>query len=295
MLASFDCLSLRTFPFYLHALIAFPFYLHAMIAFPLSSRAFLTFPFYSHVDDLQVLLSMMGGSFITFGALLSVFLSDGIAIAGPQTLMTAFGFVMGFSMVILTGAALYTEINVIVPVKYLSFSFSSKLVMFHFICFAGNVAGSLFVACLVSGADLLLESQQIRLSVILVSKLRLAHKGPGAWFQILVSGILGNWLVGLAAFFAKTARTLPGKIIGLAIPVITFVGVGVQHSPANMGYMNLGLIACPGCEITWSEAFLWNIIPAGIGNLIGAALFVSLLLWFIYIHNSRVMLVKKGV
>lgn len=238
---------------------------------------------------------MLAGSFVTFGALLSVFLSDGIAAAGPQTLMTAIGFVMGFAMVILTGAALYTEINVIVPLKYLSFSFSSKVVIFHLICFVGNVAGSLFVACLVSGADLLLESQQTRLSVILASKLRLAHKGFGAWFQILVSGIIGNWLVGLAALFAKTARSLPGKIIGIAIPVITFVGIGVQHSPANMGYLNLGLIACPACEITWAEAFLWNIIPAGIGNLIGAAVFVSLLLWFIYIHNSRVMFVKKGV
>jgi len=49
-------------------------------------------------------------------------------------------------------------------------------------------------------------------------------------------------LVGLAAIFAQSGRTMVDKFIGLALPVTAFVILGVQHSPANMGYFSLALV-----------------------------------------------------
>ena len=94
--------------------------------------------------------------------------------------------------------------------------------------------------------------------------------GTEGWFAVLLSAILGNWLVGMAAFLATAARTVSGKILGVLFPIIAFVAIGLQHSPANMGYFSLGLIN-GGSGIGWGEALFWNILPASLGNIIGGS------------------------
>jgi len=59
------------------------------------------------------------------------------------------------------------------------------------------------------------------------------------------------------------------------------VALGVQHVPANMGYFAAGLIH-GGTGTTVPEAFVWNLLPATIGNLIGGAVLVSLLFWYAF-------------
>ena len=68
----------------------------------------------------QLILSLQAGIFIAVGAALSVFTSVGDIARGPAALLQAFGFIVGFSMVIFSGAALFTEINFIIPMSLLS-------------------------------------------------------------------------------------------------------------------------------------------------------------------------------
>ena len=110
--------------------------------------------------------------------------------------------------------------------------------------------------------------------------------GVEGWFAVLLSGILGNWLVGMAAFLATAARTVSGKILGVLFPIIAFVAIGVQHSPANMGYFSVGLIN-GGSGIGWGEAILWNIVPASIGNIVGGAVLVASLFWYTYGRHAQ--------
>jgi Formate/nitrite transporter len=67
----------------------------------------------------QLVLSIYGGACIAFGAALSVFLSAGIPWGGVQRFFLGVGFVGGFSMVILSSSALFTEVNTIMPVMLL--------------------------------------------------------------------------------------------------------------------------------------------------------------------------------
>ena len=99
-----------------------------------------------------------------------------------------------------------------------------------------------------------------------------------SWFKIVVSGMFGNGLIGMAAFFAIMARTLISKFIPIVLIVTFFVAANLQHSPANMGYFSLMMATGEGPG--WAAAFLWNIIPAGIGNIIGASLLVALPFWY---------------
>ena len=251
--------------------------------------------FLEHAEELlssspmrQVVLSVVAGSFIAFGAVLSVALTTDVESIGLSRLLLGLGFSAGFVLVILSGSALFTEINVLLPEMFLSRprDLCRRCWRFWLIAYLGNAAGALLVGLMVSGAHLLGEAQETRLFEILGEKMEFRDLGTEGWFAVLLSGILGNWLVGMAAFLATGARTVSGKILGVLFPIIAFVAIGVQHSPANMGYFSVGLID-GGSGIGWGEAIWWNIVPASLGNLIGGAVLVALLFWYTYGRNPQ--------
>lgn len=91
---------------------------------------------------------------------------------------------------------------------------------------------------------------------------------------MLLSGVLANWLVGMAAFFAAMGRTVIGKYIPVFLAVTVFVPANFQHSPANLGFFSI--VEAAGRGPGWDVALGWNAVPAGIGNVIGGALLVVL-------------------
>ncbi|WP_269217414.1 formate/nitrite transporter family protein [Metabacillus sp. B2-18] len=63
----------------------------------------------------QFILSLQAGAFMAFGAAFSILLSMGIDIKGVSHLMAGIGFATGYAMVFLSGAILFTEVNVLLP------------------------------------------------------------------------------------------------------------------------------------------------------------------------------------
>lgn len=79
--------------------------------------------FYLDQGPMQILiLAMLGGAFIPFGALFSLLLSIGVTAPGPQLLLQGLEFSTGFFMIILSRATLFTEANVILPASLLQMS-----------------------------------------------------------------------------------------------------------------------------------------------------------------------------
>jgi formate transporter len=246
--------------------------------------------FVAHGEELMqaprgriIALSLAAGAFIAIGAMISVAISVGVEPVGPSRLLLGIGFSTGFIFVILTGGALITEVNVLMPELLLS-----RRSMFrgrHAILWAtialGNVAGALFVGALLEVGDVVRPLEAERLQELIDEKMRFQDSGGRGWLAAVASGVAGNWLVGMAAFLATAARTIPGKIIGIVFPVTAFVALGVQHAPANMGYFSIakwqGIT-----EYGWLELIWWNLVPASIGNLIGAAILVAALFWYTY-------------
>lgn len=114
-----------------------------------------------------------------------------------------------------------------------------------------------------------------------VVALKMAYRaigGAGAWWQLVLSGMLANWLVGMAAFFSVMGRAIIGKYLPVFLAVMLFVAANFQHSPANMGYFSH--IMPTGRGPGWGAALAWNIIPVGIGNMAGGALLVALPFWY---------------
>lgn len=106
-----------------------------------------------------------------------------------------------------------------------------------------------------------------------------------AWFRALASGVLANAFVGMAAFFATMGRTIIGKYVPVYLAVTLFVTANFQHAPANMGYF--GLAMPQGSGPGWGLALLWNVIPVGIGNMLGGALLVAWPFWYALPHEAR--------
>lgn len=152
---------------------------------------------------------------------------------------------------------------------------------FWAIAYGGNVLGALFVGAMINGAHVFGDLQHERLFELMAEKVQFQEDGIEGWFIVVVSGILGNWLVGMAAFLATAARTVTGKILGVIFPILTFVALGVQHAPANMGYFSIGLID-GGSEVGWGETIWWSLAPANLGNIVGGTLLVALLFWLAY-------------
>lgn len=236
----------------------------------------------------QLVLAFAAGSFITFGAVLSIALTVDVEPLGLSRLMLGLGFAAGFVLVILSGSALFTEINILLPGMFLSRprDLCRRCWRFWLIAYGGNVLGALFVGSMISAAHVIGPPQEERLFELMREKIQFRELGTEGWFVVLASGVLGNWLVGMAAFLATAARTVSGKILGVLFPIVAFVAIGVQHAPANMGYFATGLIN-GGSGVGWGEAIWWNIVPASLGNVVGGAVLVAMLFWFTYGHDAK--------
>ena len=241
----------------------------------------------------QFLLALTAGSFMTFGAVFSVLLAIGVEAKGIYHLLSGLGFAAGYSMVFISGAVLFTEINVLLP-SYLfnkSGLMKKNIYKFWMSTYIGNILGAFLVALLIQWSGSLTTSFYPELDMYLEHKMKFMDHGVKGWFQILVSGILANWLIGMAAFLTTAARDLTGKILGTMLPVVLFVAGNFQHSAANMGYFSMGFLASD--QYTWYEYILFNLVPASIGNLIGGAILVSLLFSYAYKEDIQTSLGKN--
>lgn len=131
-----------------------------------------------------------------------------------------------------------------------------KMLLHWFICFWGNLAGSLFLMAIVFGctyASLSLQRFPTDVSIsdggvfdtdpFLTAVQNFVHKKQAVptFLQIFLRAIGCNWLVCLACYLGMQGRDLSSKIIGLWWPIFAFVSLGLDHVVANMFIIPLGI------------------------------------------------------
>ena len=88
--------------------------------------------------------------------------------------------------------------------------------------------------------------------------------------------------------------------VAIIPPIAAFVAAGFEHSVANMYFISIGLFvkaddtfvaATPGLPaldgLTWKAFFVDNLVPVTIGNVVGGALMVGAIYWFVYLRGAR--------
>ena len=149
------------------------------------------------------------------------------------------------------------------------------------VVYLGNFVGAALVAALcVLGHVFSAFDGRLAASVIAIAQTKAALPLGDAF----VRGILCNFLVCIAVWMASAAKSVPGKILAVFFPIMTFVVAGFEHSVANMYYLTAGLLTG---GLTWGRALLGNLLPVTLGNLVGGVLLVGMSAWYLYLKQGK--------
>ena len=262
-----------------------------------------------NLDTLSTLvLAMLAGAFIAFGAVLYTFVvHDAAMSAGLTKLIGGLVFCLGLILVIVAGAELFTGNNLIV-MAYVSRKVSMRQLLRNWgIVFAGNFAGALVIVWLIYLSGHLNASN----GALSLFALKIANAKVNLTFtEALFRGILCNVLVCLAVWLCFSGRSVTDKILAIIFPITAFVALGFEHCVANMYFIPAGLVIKSDPELlakalalahggltldklTVSSFLVNNLLPVTLGNIIGGGFFVGAVYWFVYLRRVAIEPVRR--
>ncbi|PLN81646.1 Formate/nitrite transporter [Aspergillus taichungensis] len=229
------------------------------------------------------LSSASGGSLLAFacGSLLSTATAPWFQENAPGLIRTVSSMVFpyGLCMIILTGVDLCTSSFLYTTVAALQRRLPWwKMLMHWFITFWGNLAGSLFVVAIIYGYGEVFATEPYKAQVIKFATIKQVKPD---FHHIFLRGIGCNWLVCLACYFGLQGRDLTSKVVGIWWPIYAFTSLSLEHVVANMTFIPTAIwLGAPDISV---GLYIWKgIIPALIGNIVGAVLFGALYYWYMY-------------
>jgi formate/nitrite transporter len=259
-------------------------------------------------------LSLLAGAFISFGAIFATTVSaGGITLAEPSgamafstglpygmvKLMGGLTFSVGLILVIVGGAELFTGNNMIVMAWASGKVETHDLLLNWVTVFIGNFIGAISTAALM----FLTTQYTFGGGAIGLAALSAAHsKASLDFIPALTLGIMCNALVCMAVWMCYGARSMLEKIAVIVPPVAAFVAAGFEHCIANIYYIPVALFIKAGAPesfwasigktaadfpaLTWGNFLLGNLVPVTIGNVIGGAIMVAAVYWFVYLRGA---------
>jgi formate/nitrite transporter len=231
-------------------------------------------------------LGILAGVFIGFGALFAtVVTADPTMSPGIAKLLGGVVFSLGLILVVVSGAELFTG-NTLIVMAFASRRVSAKRLLRNWVVvYVANFVGAVALAAMVAWSGRLDASG----GAVGTRALAIAEsKGAVHFGEAVVSGVLANVLVCLAVWMTMSAHTLVDKVVVIVPPVAAFVAAGFEHSVANMYFFPVALFhgtTAAQSHVTWSTFLLHNLLPVTIGNLLGGAVMVGLVYWFVYLRD----------
>ena len=233
-----------------------------------------------------LMLGFLAGAYIAFGGLLAIIVgggSAGVGEANPglQKFIFAAVFPVGLMLVVVAGAELFTgNAATCIPAALARHITWGAVARNWTLAYVGNFAGSLAVAYFLTFLTGILLKDPWVSSIVGIAEGKVSQ----GFLELLLKGIGCNWLVCLAVWLAVSADDVAGKILGIWFPIMAFVAIGFEHSVANMYFIPTGMLY--GASVTWGEFLLNNLLPVTLGNVIGGALFVGVVYWYLYGDRS---------
>jgi len=247
-------------------------------------------------------LAVLAGAFIALGAIFATTVTTGAAgqmSYGLGKLLGGLAFCLGLILVIVAGAELFTGNNLII-MAWASRHISTDQVLANWgIVYAGNLLGSLATAIFMFlTGQYTFGGGAVGVNVLNIATAKCSYQ----FLQALALGVMCNALVCLAVWLCFSARTTTDKILSIIFPITAFVAAGFEHSVANMYFIPAGLLvkawappsfweaigksAADYGNLTWGNFLISNLLPVTIGNIIGGAVLVGLVYWFIYLREG---------
>jgi formate/nitrite transporter len=268
-------------------------------------------------------LAILAGAFISVGAIFattvaagSISVKDAAGAAafttglpyGVTRLITGLVFSTGLILVIVGGAELFTGNNLI-SMAFASGKVTIKALMVNWlVVYLGNFLGSIMTAYIVFlGKQYVFGSGAIGLTALNIGELKTSF----GFIQAVALGIMCNAMVCMAVWLCYSARSTTDKILAIIPPISCFVAGGFEHSIANMYFIPVSLFIKNSGDVkffetigktvesfpnlTWGNFFIKNLLPVTIGNIIGGAVMVGLVYWFVYLRKSAAAQAPAGM
>jgi formate transporter len=249
-----------------------------------------------------LVLGILAGAFIAIGAIFATTTSAGAGDMsyGLAKMLGGLAFSVGLILVVIGGAELFTG-NILIFMAFLGRKVSLMALLRNWaIVYIGNLIGSVATAILVFlGKQHLFGAGAIGLNMLAIGE----AKTSLGFVQALALGILCNAIVCMAVWLTYSARTTVDKIAAIILPIAAFVAAGFEHSVANMYFIPIALMVKYGAEPGFFEAirrvpgdfphltvenFVFvNLLPVTVGNIIGGAILVGLMYWFVYLRKGQ--------
>jgi formate transporter len=243
-------------------------------------------------------LGILAGAFIAMGANYATVVWAGLGGAGVpfgiQRLLGGLVFSTGLILVVVGGAELFTG-NCLMPMAWASKKITTGAMLRNWvIVYFGNFVGSVVTAYFV----FLGKQHTFGGGAVGLTALNIGIAKTSLEFL----AIFCNALVCMAVWLCFSARGTVDKIAAIIPPISAFVACGFEHCVANMYFIPSALLIKDldpayfatvaeklkdgGAILTWGNFIVRNLIPATIGNIIGGALMVGGMYWFIYLRPS---------
>lgn len=229
-----------------------------------------------------VILGTLAGVYIGLGAHFCTNSITGLEVGfGLTKLIGGVTFSIGLILVLIAGAELFTGNNLL-SIAYFDKKINLKKLLKNWtIVYFANFFGALLLVVVIFFAGL--NGLNGDLSKVGETALKIAEaKVSLSFIQIFFRAILANLLVCLAVYLAVGAKDISGKILGIVFPVTAFVAMGFEHSIANMYFLSMGYLLKGAESAITFQSIANNLTAATIGNIIGGAIFVGVVYWFVH-------------
>ena len=249
---------------------------------------------------LQIMvLSLMAGAFISFGAMYyTVVMTQPSAAYGASKMLGGIAFSLGFILVVIAGGELFTGNNLIV-MAWAKGRVTFRSVMRNWsLVYLGNTVGALITVYLVYVSGFLDGAHHaVGVTALKVGVAKVSHTTSEAF----VRGMFCNALVCLASWMVYASRSVTDKILAVLFPISAFVAIGFEHCIANMFMIPLALLAANDPDIVALShlspealqqlsltGMMNNIIPVTLGNILGGAVMVAMAYYIVYLYKVDV-------
>ncbi len=224
-----------------------------------------------------VTLGVLAGAFIAFGAVFyTAAITGADAASGPVRILGGIAFSLGLILVVVAGAELFTGNNLIV-LGWADGRITTRRVLRNWmLVYVANFIGAIATAFLVHWSGVCSNSGGGLGKTAIAIALAKTELG---FSQAFFRGILCNTLVCLAVWLCLAAHDVTGKMLAIVFPITAFVALGFEHSVANMYLIPIAMLT--GADITPS-AFVANLVPVTLGNIVGGSVFVAIVYWLAY-------------
>ena len=247
----------------------------------------------------QFILGILAGAFIAFGAQAANIATHTISDIAAAKLIGGLIFPAGLMLVLMAGAELFTGNSLMIVALAERRITLPQLLRSWVVVYAGNFAGSVLVAVLISWSGQLNYTGGLLGGATIKAA---AGKVSLTFTQAFTLGILCNWLVCLAVWMSFGAKDGISKAVCVFFPIWLFVASGFEHSIANMYYIPAGILAKSAYtanalelgvsqaaidSLNWCTMFTRNLLPVTLGNILGGAGFVGCVYWFVYVRGRK--------